>query len=68
MGNKEEPIVCACLYNVEEERSYIGYHCITDGSLRVIDAEIRIEDNLTLSDADVVAVCILEIDGIFSID
>ena len=32
------------------------------------DAVEIIEDNLTLSDADVVAVCVLEIDGIFSND
>jgi hypothetical protein len=49
------PPIDAALYNVEDECSYM----YVDWE-EILDMEVRIEDNLTLSDAEVVAVCIWE--------
>ena len=51
----KRPVVDASLYSVKDECSY-GF---MDWD-KILDMEIRIEDNLTLTDADVVAVTIWE--------
>ena len=51
----ERPSVDAHLFNVEDECSY----AIFDWD-EILDMEVRIEDNLTLTDADIAAVCIWE--------
>jgi len=51
----ERPTVDARLVSVKDECSY----AIFDWA-EILDMEIRIEDNLTLSDSDIVAICIWE--------
>jgi hypothetical protein len=47
--------VDAALYSVERKCSYVYFNWE-----EILDMEVRIEDNLTLSDAEVVAVCLWE--------
>jgi hypothetical protein len=54
-GKWKHPLIDANLYNVEKERSYVFFDWE-----EILDMEVRIEDNLTLSDAEIVAVCIWE--------
>jgi hypothetical protein len=53
--NPYERPVFATMFNVENGCSYTFFDWA-----EILDMEVRIEDNLTLSDADVVAVCIWE--------
>ncbi|MDR2027172.1 MAG: WG repeat-containing protein, partial [Prevotellaceae bacterium] len=47
--------VDAALYCVKDERSYVFFDWA-----EILDMEVRIEDNLSLSDAEIVAICIWE--------
>jgi hypothetical protein len=51
----EHPEVDAALYSVEYDCSFVFFNWE-----EILDMEVRIEDNLKLSDADVVSICIWE--------
>jgi hypothetical protein len=51
----KHPPVDAALYCVNDECSYVYFDWE-----EILDMEVRIEDNLTLSDAEIVAICIWE--------